>query len=439
MLVNDIAIIGGGVTGLALAHGLARRGRPVTVFEKEEKCGGLAASFAAGSETIDRYYHHIFNAHDELLDVIRSLGLDERLAFKKAAMAYYSRGRIYPFNGPLDLLRFRPLSVASRLRVGISASAFLLNRKWQDFDGMTAAALLKRRCGDQGYALFWHPLLKNKFGAHASAVSATWLWDRLQSRTRGRLGRSSGALGYLRGGFRPLFAEMEAEIERRGGRILTGRAVAEIAKAGPRGPWILNGDPASSFQTCIVTLPLPRFIKMVPALPQEYRERLAGIDYSHSVCMILRLSKPLSSFYWINVGDEEVPFAVIVEHTNWMGGAGPRSPHVVYLSRYCDRDDDFSWSMPDHKLFAAYCGHLQRMFPGFAESQVLGFHVCRDLYTQPIFKAHYAKVRPPFATPLPDLFLVNASQFYPRSRCLNTSFVLAQEFLSHWLDREARR
>ena len=317
--MKKIAIVGGGITGLTLAYYLARDGWDVTVFEKEKETGGLASALMVGPILLDKYYRHIFMNHRELLDVICSLGLENRLVFKKAPMAYFSHGRIYPLNSAIDLLRFKSLAVMDRLRVGISASTFLLKKNWQVFDSLTAATLLKKRCGERGYALFWEPLLKNKFGAHSSDVSATWLWDRLQSRTRGRLGRSSGALGYLLGGFKPLLERMEAEVVKHGGRIITGQPVVSIERAaGSDGDFILNSDWINSFQACIVSLPLPQFVEIVPALPFEYREQLARIGYSHSVCMILRLKEPLSSFYWINIGDETIPFAVVVEHTNWI-------------------------------------------------------------------------------------------------------------------------
>ncbi len=437
--MKKIAVIGGGITGLAVAHGLAKLGLEVTVFEKERETGGLAAVFMSGPVAIDRYYRHIFTAHTELLDVIRTLGLEDRLVFKRARMAYFSQGRIYPLDTATDLLRFAPLPIAARLRVGISASAFVLRKRWQDFDGISAADWLVKRCGRRGYGLFWEPLLKNKFGDRAAVVSAAWLWDRLQSRTRGRIGRSSGSLGYLRGGFRPLCERLEAEIVVRGGRIVTQQAITAIERsAEPRQGWILNGDARSPYAACIATVPLPQFTGLSPSLPPEYIARLAGIAYSHSVCMVLRLRVPLSPYYWINVGDEDFPFAVVVEHTNWMGCDEYGGQHVVYLSRYCAGEDDAAWNSTDAKLIAEYGRYLKKMFPGFHESQVLGVHVHRDRHTQPIFHTGFASLRPAFATPLADLFLVNTSQFYPLSRCMNTSFILAREFISYWRGKETR-
>jgi len=436
---NRIAIVGGGITGLTLALFLSRNGWAVTVFEKEMRTGGLAAGFRAGPLSLDKYYRHIFSGHDELTNLIRSLGLENRLVFNKAPMAYFSQGRVYPLNSPIDLLRFKPLALLDRLRVGISASTFLFRKKWQSFDAVTAASLLEKRCGKNGYTFFWQPLLKNKFGAHTSSVSATWLWDRLQSRTRGRLGRSSGALGYLRGGFMLLIERMEAEIIKNGGRIMTGLPVVSIEKTESAvKALILNHDRSNPFSACLVTVPLPEFIKAVPTLPHEYREQLGRIEYSHSICMILRLRKPLSPFYWINVGDDTIPFAVIVEHTNWIRDPDHPGEHVVYLSRYCNRNDDPALNSSDEELFDAYCGYLKKIFKDFNDSQILDYHIFRDLYTQPVFKAHYSRVLPSFITPLDNLFLVNTSQFYPRSRCMNTSLILADEFLSFWRERQAQ-
>ena len=36
---------------------------------------------------------------------------------------------------------------------------------------------------------------------------------------------------------------------------------------------------------------------------------------------------------------------------------------------------------------------------------------------------------PAFQTPVKGLYLVNTSQFYPLSRCMNTSFMLADRFV----------
>jgi protoporphyrinogen oxidase len=433
---NRAAIIGGGLTGMALAYRLACAGQQVTVFEREKKTGGLAGSFEVDRTTIDKYYRHIFPCHSELLDVIHRQGLEERLIFRKASMAYFSRGEIHPLNSITDMLRFAPLSLPDRLRVGLSASALLLNKKWESFDGRTVEDYLMARCGPRGYRAFWEPLLKNKFGDYHSCISAVWFWDRLASRAGCR--RVSGeSLGYLEGGVAPLLERMQAEIEKWQGQVIADHAVESILPAADgSGSLVLNDDRRHPYSACIVTLPLPQFGSICPTLPDDYRSRLAGIDYSHSVCMVVRLQRPLSSHYWINIGDTGVPFMVVVEHTNWMDRERYGGWHVAYLSRYVQNTEDFAWTTPDRELFALYCGFLKKIFKDFHESQVHDFFVFRDRYTQPIFKRNYSRIKPPFVTPLKNLFLANSSQFYPRSRCMNTSFLLAAEFTASWTGGE---
>jgi len=217
--------------------------------------------------------------------------------------------------------------------------------------------------------------------------------------------------------------------------VLT-RHLVEAVGTGTDGSIIVNGDRSQKFDSCIVTLPAPRFLEICPALPVEYRQRLGRIDYSHSICVVMRLREPLSPHYWLNIGDPSFPFAVVVEHTNWMSREDYGGQHLVYLSRYVNRCDDEIWNEADGAVAERYCVFLKKIFKNFHEAQILGFDVFRERYTQPIFNTHYSRALPGFATPLANLFLVNTSQFYPHSRCMNTSFQLAREFVSQWRDGE---
>ena len=70
-----VAIVGAGVAGLVAGRELARRGHPVTLYERWPDVSGQASAFDLGSGVwIDRYYHHLFQSdsdmialHDELL------------------------------------------------------------------------------------------------------------------------------------------------------------------------------------------------------------------------------------------------------------------------------------------------------------------------------------------------------------------------------------
>ena len=430
--MENVAIVGGGITGLILGYLLSKKSYKVTLFEKDSETGGLAGAYERNGVFIDKYYRHLFQSHKELIDLIKELNLEERIIFRKAQMGYFTSGELFSLNSAMDLLRFKPLDFISRLRVGWSLSGFLFKKDWKHFDSIRAVDYLKSTCGEKGFKIFWEPLLMNKFGNCYSDVSAAWLWDRVMSRNRSRAGKSKETLGYLEGSFQVLLDRLEEEIIKHNGEIIRNCEIKKISRPpGSIGYFSLNSENRvfKKFDLCIVTVPVPHFIDIYPGLPEEYVSALENVNYAHSRCMILNLNKRLSDYYWINVGDASFPFAVIIEHTNWMNNDDYNGEHIVYISRYLNSEDDYTWKAPDDVLYSIYCRFLKKIFPHFDESMVNGFTSWREKYTQPIFKVGYSTQIPPYQTPIRDLYLVNTSQFYPMSRCMNTSIISANRFI----------
>lgn len=72
-MTDTIAILGSGLTGIAVANKLSREGRNVTIFEKENEVGGLARSFDLQRCTFD-IGPHVFRSYDQkLLSFVKSL------------------------------------------------------------------------------------------------------------------------------------------------------------------------------------------------------------------------------------------------------------------------------------------------------------------------------------------------------------------------------
>ena len=110
-----IAIIGGGLAGMTTAFYLSRRGHRVTVYEKEKDLGGLARSFALKNNFLEEYYHHIFLTDTYTIKLIEEAGLDSGLVWEESRMGLYCDNSVYAFGTPLDLLRFKPLSLIDKL------------------------------------------------------------------------------------------------------------------------------------------------------------------------------------------------------------------------------------------------------------------------------------------------------------------------------------
>jgi protoporphyrinogen oxidase len=138
--------------------------------------------------------------------------------------------------------------------------------------------------------------------------------------------------------------------------------------------------------------------RLAPGLPPAYLSQLTKIEYLANVCLVLRLDRSLSDTYWLNVGDPNIPFTGVIEHTNMQRPEVYGGAHLAYLSRYLDPDDPY-YVMEAEELLSAYLPHLQKMFREFDRSWVKEAWAWHERYTQPIISLNYSERKPDFETP----------------------------------------
>jgi protoporphyrinogen oxidase len=415
----SVIIVGGGFTGLAAGYELAKRNLRPTILEAEPEPGGLAATFKVGETRLERFYHHWFTNDRFLMELAAELKLADALVFRHARTGIYYANSIFRLSSPLDVLRFQPLSIGDRLRLGMVLLAARSVRQWQDLDDKTAAAWLRQICGEKGYRIVWEPLLRGKFGVHADRISAAWFWSkiRLRGSSRGRDGREQ--LVYCQGGFATLANALVSQIEAAGGRVIPSSPVTALSTANGRIASVSTGDQTYPADAVILTTPLPIAVKLLSGhVPQHYCENLARILFLANRCLVLELDRPLSDLYWINVNDSSFPFVGVIEHTNFAGDAAYGRRHIVYLSRYCAANDPFL-SLNDEEALAFAFPYLRRMFPALERHMILGAHSWRADYAQPLVEVGYSKLIPPHNTPLEGVYLATMAQVYPEDRGTN--------------------
>ena len=74
----DCIVVGGGLAGLACAHGLAVAGRRVRVLEAEEAPGGRARTVWHRGRPVDRGFQVLFRAYPRTRALLRAIGLPRR-------------------------------------------------------------------------------------------------------------------------------------------------------------------------------------------------------------------------------------------------------------------------------------------------------------------------------------------------------------------------
>lgn len=435
-----VAIVGGGLTGLAAAYQLAGSGHAVVLFERLPEVGGLARGFFLEGEPLERYYHHIFTHDTVLVDYAKELGVENELEWLSSRTGTLAGGKLYPFMGPLDLLRFSPLSFLERVRFGV---ATLWARQFKDYrklEGLTAETWLPKIFGKAGYRVIWEPLMRKKFEHHTSDVSAVWMWGKIALRVSSReKGKEKERLGYMRGSFQRFHEALADACRTRGVDIRLNAEVQSLDRQ--QGDWTVtvNGEALAGFDQVLVTLPpRPMFSLVKDMLSENERKRLENLKFQGAIVAVLKLDRPLTDYYWINVNDYDVPFGGVIEHTNLLPPERYGNFRVVYLSRYISPEDPF-FQADDASVLERFYEALPKFNPSFSRDWVKEAWVFRDAYAQPVIECHYPDKMPPLETSAEGLFLANMNHIYPEDRGMNYALRLGHQVSALMLKRQPVR
>lgn len=171
----DVAIVGGGIAGLATAYDLWRRGVSARVFEASERAGGVILSEQVDGFTFDAGPDALLIQKPAAITLCKELGLGERLfPTSKPRAAFILRdGHLHPLpeSSVLGIPRNVSALAATRLfswagKARMGAELFIRPRR----DGASdesIASFIGRRFGREAVTYLAEPLLA---GIHAGDV-----------------------------------------------------------------------------------------------------------------------------------------------------------------------------------------------------------------------------------------------------------------------------
>ncbi|NKB21197.1 MAG: FAD-dependent oxidoreductase [Alphaproteobacteria bacterium] len=424
-MATHVTIIGGGYTGLSAAYEMARAGIRVTILEQEDYLGGLAGSFGVGGTQLEKFYHHWFTNDVHITGFIDELGLADNIVWRPSRTGMYFANNFYKLSTPLDLIRFKPISLVNRLRLGLTSLKMRRFTDWRSLEDKTAGDWLRELCGEHTFQVVWEPLLRGKFGEYWEQVSAVWIWNKIKLRGGSRSKDGAEMLGYYRGGFGSFCDELVDRLRKLDVTLMTSTSVQQLLSDGTKITGVQTPDEMYESDAVLATTAPPilaEILGMSDLSPDSCRPdfvmKLGETTYLANICLVLELDRSLSETYWLNVNDPSFPFVAIVEHTNFESIEGYDGRHLVYLSKYLPVTDPL-YAMNKKEIFEFSLPHIQRMFPKFSESWIQEYHVWRARYAQPIVGTSYSKTILPFEAPIPGLYLSNMTQIYPEDRGTN--------------------
>ncbi|MBF0542897.1 MAG: FAD-dependent oxidoreductase [Candidatus Riflebacteria bacterium] len=411
---SKIAIIGGGISGLWLARKLLVQGHTVTVFEKEEQSGGLLSGTDFCGRKIDRFYHFICRADSTFQEEIRLFPSEKKFFWKEGKTANFINGKLYPFSTPIDLMNFSPLPPLRRILFGMFTLSCRYRNDWQKLDSITALEWLEGALGKQALNSVFLPLLLFKFGPYYDKISAAWMWHRIHRVAKSRWGLFGiEKYGMYGKGFYELISELQLDIKRRGGKIITNTLIEQISCNEGKASGLRFNKKIEKFDFIFSTIPLPALCEI---LPEQYKGGLPKVEYLGVQCLLIGTKKPISPVFWLNLFHDGIPFNGIIT-PDYLANEKPNI-FVHYVPFYLSPSHPI-FSYDTRELRNLVVPQLKNLFPEFRETELVDFQSFKYSFAQPICLVGFGNIKSHTVSGLRNFCFLDAAHLYPSDRTIS--------------------
>jgi protoporphyrinogen oxidase len=396
-----MVVIGAGPAGLSAALALARAGRDVVVLERGDDVGGLARTIERGGYRFDIGGHRFLTDIPEIQAMWREFLADDLLVRPRRSRILY-RGRYFDY--PLTASSaIAGLSVLESVRV---LASYVRARLRPIRPELSFADWVTNRFGTRLFETFFRSYTEKVWGVRCEALGAAWAAQRIRGLSlagaiadmlrRGAGGHRTLATEFLYPRLGPgmLWSRMRAEIERRGGRVLLGRAVVALRLAGDRIAEIdvdsRDGRSTIAPHAVVSTMPLRDLAAALsPPLAAADAARLLRYRDFLEVVLVMRGGDPFPDT-WLYLHDPEIRAGRIQNFRAWSPELVPEKDRAcVGLEYFCDAGDAL-WTLPDERLADVAVADLERLGFG-APGEVVDAHVVRMQGAYPIYDDGFAE------------------------------------------------
>ncbi len=355
-----VAVVGGGIAGLAAARRLEALGADPVLVERDGVLGGKIRTEHVDGLVVETAPDSFLARKERGVGLCEELGLGDELIARRPehARTFVRRGDAF-LRLPEGLTGMIPTDLAA-LESGALLSPEGLERFRAASDppvptgaaDESGAAFVARRFGRETYDALVEPLMTGIYGGDGERMSLRATFPQLRSLEleHGSLLRGlaaptpSGRPAFLslRDGMGSLVARVVDRLERT--RLVTGVAATDVARTEAGYEVALGGGESIAADGVVVAVPAYASAELLQHVDPELAELHAGIPYASSVVVSLAFARedvvPLDGYgYLVPRAEGSDVLACTWSSQKWDGRA-PDDFHLVrvYAGRFGGRD-----------------------------------------------------------------------------------------------------
>jgi squalene-associated FAD-dependent desaturase len=407
---KTVAIVGGGLAGLAAGCTLADAGLRVTLFERRPYVGGRASSYEhpGTGEVVDNCQHVLLGCCTNLIDFYKRLGVSDKIRWFDELTFIEPGGRASrmapsflpaPMHNMPTFLGAKMLNMKDKLAIARAMDKMSRGLP-EDGEENFLSWLRRNKQTEQAIERFWKTVLVSALNEELDRISVHYAAQVfresfMKSAAGGRMGLPSIPLS-------DLYGSAIEYIRLRGGDVLLRSSVTAIAQKQDN-VRVTTNTGEQIFDSVVLAAPFQTVGSLLPtdAAAEPIKQQLAHFESSSITGIHL----------WFDREITLLPHAVLLDRTiQWMfhkskfhegkenAGNGSYVELVVSASKSLVQKSR-------EEILEMATRELAEFFPTVKEAKVVKAAVIKEIYATYSVLPGLNKFRPEAKTPWPQIFL----------------------------------
>jgi protoporphyrinogen oxidase len=172
--------------------------------------------------------------------LLEELKLKDEMNWVETKTGFYTDGKLYSMSNSIEFLKFPPLSLIDKFRLGLTIFYASKVKNWKRLEKIYVADWLRKWSGKNTFEKIWLPLLRAKLGENYQHTSASFIWSTIQRMYAARkTGLKKEMFGYVEGGYARILDTFTKHLEQQGVRSKPAFGPAGFRQRKKAGFWYM--------------------------------------------------------------------------------------------------------------------------------------------------------------------------------------------------------